>query len=100
MYLTPSFFSLYSSPQQRKTRPISAPSTHSANKSNTLTPNSGAMVAYEGGPSGALSQEAQLQLQAELKQQAQGHATAVVRALKEMSSQRKVMEKSLEKIAT
>lgn len=42
---------------------------------------------------------AHLALQAELKQQAQGHATAVVRALKEMTSQRKVMEHSLEKIA-
>ncbi len=42
---------------------------------------------------------AHLALQAELKQQAQGHATAVVRALKEMTSQRKIMEQSLEKIA-
>jgi Tfp pilus assembly major pilin PilA len=42
---------------------------------------------------------AHLTLQAELKQQAQGHATAVVRALKEMTSQRRVMEQSLEKIA-
>eukprot|EP01032_Pedospumella_encystans_P014613 gene14613-16768_t len=88
---------LTNSPQQRKARPISAPSTHNtAKSSNMLTPNSGALVAYEGGN----TNEAQLQLQADLKQQAQGHATAVVRALKEMSSQRKVMEMSLEKIAT
>lgn len=51
-------------------------------------------------PSGsATTLTAQQQLQAELRQQAQGHATAVVRALKEMTTQRKIMEQSLEKIA-
>jgi hypothetical protein len=57
------------------------------------------VVPYETAAALSAATMAHLQLQMELKQQAQGHATAVVRALKEMTTQRKIMEQSLEKIA-
>jgi hypothetical protein len=57
------------------------------------------VVIKNNGADPAIASDEHQQLQSELKKQAQGHATAVIRALKEMTVQRKIMEQTLEKIA-